>query len=65
MVALSVLKNHNWGESTSIPCPIFINGQWMERPENKRKIILWENFERDSIISDFYNTMNSPIPISN
>ncbi|MRI00788.1 nucleoside hydrolase [Kriegella sp. EG-1] len=64
MVALSVLKNASWGETKSIPCPILINNQWVERPNNNRKITIWENFDRDAIIADFYETMNNPKYVS-
>jgi len=65
MVALAVMKNNNWGKTKSIPCPIFVNGQWVERPGNPREILLWENFDRDAIIADFYKTLQNPVPISN
>ncbi|MBM1105543.1 nucleoside hydrolase [Aurantibacter crassamenti] len=61
MVALSVLKNASWGETKSIPCPILINNQWVERPNNTRQITIWENFNRDAVIADFYDTMENPI----
>ncbi|MEO9891987.1 nucleoside hydrolase [Aurantibacter sp.] len=64
MVALSVLKNDSWGETKSIPCPILINNQWVERPNNNRKITIWENFDRDAVIADFYETMNNPKYVS-
>ncbi len=61
MVALSVLKNSDWGEIKNIPCPILIDNKWVERPNNERKILLWENFDRDEIIADFYETMENPV----
>lgn len=64
MVALAVMKNGAWGETKKVPCPIFVEGQWVERPQNTREILLWENFDRDGIITDFYATMQNPEPIS-
>jgi len=64
MVALAVMKNNDWGETKSIPCPIFSNGQWVERPDNDRQILLWENFDRDGVINDFYKTLQNPTPIT-
>lgn len=64
MVALALLKNPTWATSKSIPCPILIENTWVERPENNRTILLWEYFDRASIMEDFYNTLEHPIPIS-
>ncbi|WP_232834909.1 nucleoside hydrolase [Pleomorphovibrio marinus] len=57
MVAAAILKNPDWGESRSISAPILIDNQWVERPENSRKILLWENFDRDAVIEDFYQSL--------
>lgn len=65
MVAVAILKNNNWGEQKEIPAPILINNTWIERPENTRKIILWENFDREALLTDFYKAMNNPIPVLN
>ncbi len=64
MVALAVLKNTAWGETTSIPAPILIDNQWVERPNNAREIILWENFAKELILNDFYRTIENPVPIT-
>lgn len=57
MVAAAILKNPVWGEKREIPCPILIENQWVERPENSRKIVLWENFDRDAVMEDFYQSL--------
>lgn len=59
MAAVAIVKNPEWAQSKTIPCPIMENGVWVERPDNPRKIILWENFDRDSIIKDFYSTLKN------
>jgi purine nucleosidase len=59
MVAAAVLKNPSWGENREIPAPILIDNQWVERPDNSRKIILWENFDRDAVMKDFYNSLEN------
>ncbi len=61
MVALAVLKNSNWAETKSIPAPILIDNIWVERPENKRQILIWENFEKEKILADFYETIELPV----
>ncbi len=64
MVAVAILKNEAWGEQKSIPAPILIDNTWIERPDNPRKIILWENFDKQGLIQDFYTTLENPMPIS-
>lgn len=60
MVALAVLKNPSWGERDIIPAPVLIDGQWKDRPANSRKIVLWENFDKEAILEDFYASMQNP-----
>jgi len=54
---VAIVKDPSWAESKRIPCPVLINNEWQERPENPRKITLWENFNRQKIIEDFFRTM--------
>ena len=61
MAAVAIVKNPDWAESPSMPCPLMVDGKWVERPENPRKIILWENFDKDAIMQDFYATMEAPV----
>jgi purine nucleosidase len=60
MVAVAILKNPSWGEKREIPAPILINNQWAERPDNNRMILVWENFDKQGIMEDFYAIMNKP-----
>lgn len=57
MVAVAILKNGEWAKQSSIPAPIFINNEWVERPVNPRKIVVWENFDKQVIMDDFYSTL--------
>ncbi|MCG2589399.1 nucleoside hydrolase [Rhodohalobacter sulfatireducens] len=59
MVAVAILKNPNWGEATEIPAPIVDGEDWEERPNNDRTITIWENFDKEAILDDFYSTMRS------
>lgn len=61
MVALAILKNGAWGETQSIPAPILIDNTWIERPNNPRRIVLWENFDKENILDDFYKTIEFPV----
>ena len=64
MVALAVLKNSNWAETKSIPAPILVDNEWIDRPENKRQILLWENFDKENILTDFYESIANPTFVS-
>ena len=61
MVAVAVIKNPAWGQKKTIPAPILINNQWIERPANPRTMEVWENFNRDAITSDFDQTLKAPV----
>jgi hypothetical protein len=57
MAAVAIVKDPSWAQVKEIPCPLYINNKWMEQPENNRKITVWENFDRDAIMADFYSTL--------
>ena len=57
MAAVAIVKNPSWAESFEIPSPLYINNGWVEQPENSRKISIWENFDRETILADFYATL--------
>ena len=59
MAAVAIVKNPEWAERKVIPAPILIDNQWVNRPDNERKIILWENFDKDAIMNDFYESMEN------
>ncbi len=64
MVAVAILKNESWGERKIIPAPILINNEWIERPDNERKIAVWENFKKEEILEDFYSSLANPVPVT-
>jgi purine nucleosidase len=57
--AVAIVKNPDWAESYEHPAPIFTDGEWVERPDNERKIIIWEWFDIYGIINDFFITMDN------
>jgi purine nucleosidase len=59
MAAVAILKNPSWAERSTVPAPILIDNKWVERPDNPRKMVLWENFDRDAIIGDFFDRMRN------
>jgi len=58
MAAVAIVKNQHWADSREIPCPAYLDGKWVERPDNKRKIILRENFATEAILEDFFSTLD-------
>ena len=64
MVAVAVAKNPAWGQTTSIPAPTLVDNKWVERPDNPRKIIIWENFNKEEVIKDFYDRMENYVLIN-
>ena len=57
MAAVAIVKDPGWAESFEIPSPLYINDQWVEQRGNIRMITIWENFKADSIMADFYTTL--------
>lgn len=64
MAAVAIVKEPEWATATEIPAPINENKTWIDRPNNNRKIIIWEYFDRDAIMGDFFNTMDNYIPVN-
>lgn len=60
MVAVAVLKQPQWGQVKQVPAPILIDNKWIERPGNDRTISVWENFNKEEIMKDFYYVMENP-----
>ncbi|AZQ65452.1 nucleoside hydrolase [Flammeovirga pectinis] len=60
MVTVAIMKNPNWGKQTVLPAPIISGQEWVDRPNNSRKIILWENYDADKMIKDFFTTLKHP-----
>jgi hypothetical protein len=63
MAAVAIVKNPAWATRTEIPAPILDRGQWRERPDNPRRIVLWEDFQRHAILTDFFSTMRNSVPV--
>jgi purine nucleosidase len=41
------------------PCACFKGCKWRERPDNNRKIVVWENFDKAIIMHNFYDRMEN------
>lgn len=59
LVAAAILKNPAFGQARKIPSPLYINGQWVEQKKNARKITLWENFNTEGILTDFFSSVKA------
>ena len=61
MAAVAVVKNPAWASTYTIPAPILDGKKWKERPDNSRRVTLWQNFDKEKIMADFYQTMENPV----
>ncbi len=59
MAAIAIVKNPNWAIPDTIGAPKFVDGHWINRPDNDHKIIIWDNFKQKEIMNDFYSTMKN------
>jgi purine nucleosidase len=59
--AVAIVKNPAWAEKYEHPAPIYIDDQWVERPDNKRTITIWEWYDIYGIINDFFAVMDNPV----
>lgn len=59
MAAVAIVKNPSWAQFTEIPAPKLVNNTWIEQAENSRMMGLWENFDQDKIMEDFYRSMDA------
>jgi hypothetical protein len=61
MAAVAIVKNPSWAESFGISAPLYFGNKWLEQPGNSRMVTIWENFDRDAILADFYSTLEKPV----
>ena len=57
MAAVAIIKDPSWAEASEIPSPLYLNNEWVEQAESSRMITIWENFNSEAIMSDFYSTL--------
>lgn len=60
--AVAVVKNPDWAQRRTLPAPQLRDTVWVERPDNARTILLYENFNREAIIGDFLETLERVSP---
>jgi purine nucleosidase len=59
LAAVAIVKNEKWAESYELPAPVYVNGEWVERPNNPRKVTIWEWFDVYGIVNDYFMTMEN------
>ena len=59
MAAVAIVKNPKWADRVTMGAPKFADGKWTDRPDNPRRIVIWENFDKDGIMKDFYSRMDN------
>lgn len=59
MAAVAIVKSPTWAKCSEIPCPIMVDENWVEQPNNPRKIKIWENFDKKLIMTDFYKSLET------
>lgn len=64
MAAIAIVKNPSWAEKKEIPAPILVDGEWQERPDNPRKVFIWENFNKEAIMGDFFDRMENYVLVT-
>ncbi|MDO4949279.1 MAG: nucleoside hydrolase [Bacteroidales bacterium] len=59
MAAAAIVRNPSWAKSRVIAAPIMIDKEWVERPDNKRVVTIWEHFDKEAIINDFIQALDA------
>ncbi len=59
VVAVAVVKNPAWGERSEMPAPILDGKTWVDWSDNPHRIVIWENFDKDAILDDFFQSMRN------
>ncbi len=59
MAAVAIVKDPSWATANEIPCPVYKDDKWVEQPDNERQIIVWEDFVKENILADFYETLEN------
>ncbi|NQU29882.1 MAG: nucleoside hydrolase [Anaerolineae bacterium] len=62
MAAVAILKNPSWAQRKTIGTPLLVGNTWREQVNNPKTIDIWEYFDKDAIMADFYGTMTRNTP---
>ena len=64
MAAVAIVKNPAWAAQKKIPSPEYVDGTWVDRPDNPHLITIWENFDKESILDDLYVSMEDYVLVN-
>lgn len=64
MAAIAIVKNPDWAGRVTIGAPKFDGSKWIDRPNNPRKIVIWEDFDKEEIMKDFYSRMGKYVLVT-
>ena len=59
VVAVAIVKNSSWGERSEMPAPVLDGKSWVDWSDNPHRIAIWENFDKDAILDDFFESMRN------
>lgn len=59
MAAVAIVKNPTWASSYKISGLHMSNKQWKQRSNVSRKVVIWENFDKEAILNDFYTSLKT------
>ena len=62
LAAVAIARDPSWGTAIEIPAPQLVDGQWVERPDNPRRITIWERFDRDAIVESLFEALSAATP---
>ncbi len=58
MAAVAIVKNPEWATKTKVSTSEYADGQWQVDSLSMKKIFIWEEFNKNEILKDFYATFN-------
>lgn len=61
LAAAAIVKTPGWAKARVHPAPALVGKKWEERPNNPRRITIWEHFDRAAIVGDFEDTLARPV----
>lgn len=62
MAAVAIVKNPDWAKKIEIASPKLVGNSWMNQLGITGKIYIWENFDRNNIIKDFFRLIGQATP---
>jgi hypothetical protein len=60
LASVAIVKQPLWAVSERIPAPALVAGKWIDRPDNRRTIAIWHDFNRDAIVQDLFRIVRTP-----